>query len=142
MLKNVADEALTILLLLCRYWVQIVGRDSSVGTATRYGLDGPVIESQWGAKFSAPIQNGPGAQPASYKTGTGSFPGVKRPEPVLECNLLGSNYDKQYGHIGSFFPSFIQPLYANGMTVPQIWSRPLPSTAFSIISAVILSLYL
>ena len=25
-----------------------VGRDSSVGIATRYGLDGPGIESRWG----------------------------------------------------------------------------------------------
>jgi len=30
-----------------------VGRDSSVGIATRYGLDGPGIESRWGARFSA-----------------------------------------------------------------------------------------
>ena len=32
-----------------------VGRDSSVGIATRYGLDGPGIESRWGARFSAPV---------------------------------------------------------------------------------------
>ena len=32
-----------------------------------------------GARFSAPVQNGPGAYPASYKLGTGSFPGVNRP---------------------------------------------------------------
>ena len=25
-----------------------VGRDSSVGIATRYGMDGPGIESRWG----------------------------------------------------------------------------------------------
>ena len=31
------------------------------------------------ARFSAPVQTGPGAQPASYAMGTGSFPGVKRP---------------------------------------------------------------
>jgi len=57
----------------------IVGLDSSVGIATRYGLDGPGIESRWGARFSAPIQTGHGAHPASYTMGTGSFPGVKRP---------------------------------------------------------------
>ena len=51
----------------------------SVGIATRYGLDGPGIESRWGARFSAPVQTGPGAYPASYTMGTGSFPGVKRP---------------------------------------------------------------
>jgi hypothetical protein len=43
------------------------GRDSSVGIATRYGLHGPGIESRWGARFSAPVQTGPGAHPASYK---------------------------------------------------------------------------
>ena len=57
----------------------IVDRDSSVGIATRYGLDGPVIESRWGARFSAPVQTGPGAHPASYTMGTGSLLGVKRP---------------------------------------------------------------
>ena len=55
------------------------GRDSSVGIATRYGMDGPGIESRWGARFSAPVQTGPGTHSASYTIGTGSFPGVKRP---------------------------------------------------------------
>ena len=32
-----------------------------------------------GARFSAPVQTGPGAHPASYTMGTGSFPGIKRP---------------------------------------------------------------
>ena len=32
-----------------------------------------------GARFTAPVQTGPGAHPASYTMGTGSFPGVKRP---------------------------------------------------------------
>ena len=53
---------------------------SSVGIATAYGLDGPVIESQWGGAFSASVQTDPGAQPASYTMGTGSFPRVKWPE--------------------------------------------------------------
>jgi hypothetical protein len=56
-----------------------VGRDSSVGIATRYGLDGPGIESRRGARFSVHVQTGPVAYPASYAIGTGSFTGVKRP---------------------------------------------------------------
>ena len=58
-----------------------MGRDNSVGIATRYGLDGPGIESQWGggAGFPAPVQTGPAAYPASYTMDTGSFSGVKRP---------------------------------------------------------------
>jgi hypothetical protein len=55
----------------------LVGRDSSVGIATGYGLDGPGIESRWGARFSAPVQTGPGAHPASCTMGTGSVSGVK-----------------------------------------------------------------
>jgi len=31
-----------------------VGRDSSVRTATRYGLNGPGIVSRWGRDFSYP----------------------------------------------------------------------------------------
>ena len=52
-------------------------RDSSVGIATRYWLDGPGIEYRWW--FSAPVQTGTGTQPSSYTMGTGSFPGVKQP---------------------------------------------------------------
>jgi hypothetical protein len=32
-----------------------------------------------GARFFAPVKTSPGAQPATYTMGTGSFPGVKRP---------------------------------------------------------------
>jgi hypothetical protein len=32
-----------------------------------------------GARFFAQVQIGPGAHPASFTMGTGSFPGVKRP---------------------------------------------------------------
>jgi len=63
---------------------QPVGRDNSVGIATRYGLECPEIESRWGARFSTPIQNGPGAYPASYTAGTGPVPGVKRPGRGVE----------------------------------------------------------
>jgi hypothetical protein len=63
---------------------------SVVGIAADYGMDGPGIESRWRARFSAPVQTGPGAHPASRKMGTGSFPGVKSgwgvtltPHPLL-----------------------------------------------------------
>jgi hypothetical protein len=56
------------------------GRDSSVGIVTCYGLDGAGIEfRRGGVRFSAPVQTGPGAHPASYTMGTESFSGVKRP---------------------------------------------------------------
>jgi len=57
--------------------VLTVGRGSSADIATRYGLDSPGIESRLGARFSTPVQTGPGAHPASCTMGTGSFPWVK-----------------------------------------------------------------
>ena len=53
------------------------GSGSVFGITTGYGLNGPKIESRWGARFSAHVQTGPGAHPASCTMGTGSFPGVK-----------------------------------------------------------------
>jgi hypothetical protein len=66
---------------VCVYTPNVnVGRDSSDGIANGYGLDVLGIESRWRARFSAHVQTGPGAHPASYTMGTGSFfPGVKRP---------------------------------------------------------------
>jgi hypothetical protein len=61
----------------------MIGRDSSVDIGTGYGLDGPGIESRWGAIFSAPIQTGPGAHPASCTMGNVSFPGVKSGQGVM-----------------------------------------------------------
>jgi hypothetical protein len=43
----------------------LCGPGGVVGIVTDYGLDGLGIESQWGARFSAPVQTGPGAHPAS-----------------------------------------------------------------------------
>ena len=56
-----------------------MGRDSAVGIATRYRLDGPGIESRWQARFSAHVQTGPGAHLASCTMSNASFSGVKRP---------------------------------------------------------------
>jgi len=58
-------------------WVlfPLSGPGGSVGIATGYGLNGPGIEFRWEARFSAPVQTGPGTHPATYTMGTGSFPG-------------------------------------------------------------------
>jgi len=71
------------------WYISTSGPGSIVGIATDYELDGPVFKSQ-GARFSAPVQSGPGAHPASCTMDTGSFPGVKcgrgvtlTPHPLL-----------------------------------------------------------
>ena len=56
---------------------QIWETPAAIRTATRYGLDGPGIESRWKRDFSARVQTGPGAHPASHTMSTASFPGVK-----------------------------------------------------------------
>jgi hypothetical protein len=50
---------------------------ANVGIATRYGLDGPGIESRWEGRIPAPVQNGPEAHQASYTMVTESFRVVK-----------------------------------------------------------------
>jgi hypothetical protein len=51
---------------------------AAVCIATRYGLDGPEIESRWGeSRFSAPVHTGPWDPPNLYTVGTGTFLGSK-----------------------------------------------------------------
>ena len=76
------------------YLFSFVDRVSVVGIATRNGLDGPGIESRWGARFSALTRTGAGAHPTSCNMGTGFFPGVNRPgrgnhPPLLVPMLKG-----------------------------------------------------
>jgi hypothetical protein len=52
-------------------YIVSMGRHSSVGIATRYGLEGPGIESRW--ERDCPHFSSPGAHPASYTMGTGSL---------------------------------------------------------------------
>ena len=70
--KNYVIQAVNWTYVRCKR-----GRDSAAGIATCYGLDGPGIESRWGARFSPPVQIGPRAHPASYTMGTGPFPESK-----------------------------------------------------------------
>jgi hypothetical protein len=64
-------------ILVQRAYISRCGAGTVVGIATVYGLDGPGIESRWGARYSSPVQTGPGAHLASCTMGTGSFPRVK-----------------------------------------------------------------
>jgi hypothetical protein len=54
-----------------------VGRDSAVGIATCYGLDGPRIESRWGRDFSQPSRPALGPTQPPIQWVPGLFPGGK-----------------------------------------------------------------
>jgi hypothetical protein len=57
-----------------------VGRDSSVGISTRYGLGGPGIESRWGGEIFRTRPYPPwGPYSLLYNGHRVSFSGVKRP---------------------------------------------------------------
>ena len=58
------------------YYVRKSWPGSSVGIATNYGLDVPMIESRWERDFP-PVQTGPEVYPASCTIGTGFLPWVK-----------------------------------------------------------------
>ena len=92
-----------------------VGRCSSVGIATelRAGRSGDRIPVR--ARFSAPVQTGPGAHPASCTMGTGSFPGVKSgrgvtltPHPLLVPLVM-----KEYSYTSTL------PMGRTACTEPQ-----------------------
>jgi len=56
-------------------------------------------------RLSAPIQTGPGAHPASYRVGTGSFPGVKQLERGVDHPLLSSTKVKERVELYLYTPS-------------------------------------
>ena len=87
---------------------------SSVGIATRYGLDGPGIESRWEARFSAPVQTGPGAHPISYTMGTESLSGVKRPgRGVDHPPHLAPRLKKEYSYTSTPLLGFVASYRVN-----------------------------
>ena len=64
-----------------------MGRETSVGIATRYGLDGPGIESRWGRDFSHPFRL---FQQFQYKNLTvESFKNCRNTIPARELPLQG-----------------------------------------------------
>ena len=58
-------------------YINFVGRDSSVGIATRYGLDGPGIEPRWGRDLPHPSRPALGPTQPPIKWVPGLFPGGK-----------------------------------------------------------------
>ena len=70
------------------------GRDSSVGTVTCYGLDGPGVESRWGRDFPHPSRQalGPNQPPVQWVSvlswGQSGRSMVLTPQPHLQCRGL------------------------------------------------------
>ena len=62
---------------VCIIYLFIVGRDSSVGIATRYGLEGPGIESRRERDFLNSARLGLGPAEPSAQWAPGLFPGGK-----------------------------------------------------------------
>jgi len=58
------------------------------------------------ARLSAPVQTGPGARPASYSMGTGSFPGVKRPDRGVDHRPPSSAEVKERVELYLYSPSW------------------------------------
>jgi hypothetical protein len=63
--------------VLCTVPVQQVGRVSSVGIATRYGLDGPGFESRWVGEIFRTRPDRPWGPPSLLYNGYRVFPGGK-----------------------------------------------------------------
>jgi hypothetical protein len=87
-------------------------------------------------EFSAPVQTGPGARPASYSVDTGSFPGVKWPgrgvnrPPLIKPKLKKEQsytspsvclHGRSWGDLYLYFSTAVRP----GM-LPQASKPPLP----------------
>jgi hypothetical protein len=77
-----------------------------------------------GARFSAPVQTGPAAHPASCKMGTGSFPGVENgrgvtltSQPLLVPRSKNRVELYLYSPYGPSWPiKRVKPTYKKGET--------------------------
>jgi len=93
----------------------LVSQYSDSQRAERSGDRFPV-----GARFSAPVQTGPWAHPASYTMGTGSFPGGKTAGAWRWSPTPSSAKVKERVELYLYWPS--------GPSWPVLgWTLPLPS---------------
>ena len=107
---------ITIIIIII---IDVRDRDSSVGIATRYGLDGPGIESQWGRDFL--LQSRPALGPNGYWA---TFPGVKRPGRGVDHPHQSSAKVKERVELYLYSPS--------GSSWPVLgWTLPLPLPLFT-----------
>jgi len=71
--------------------------------SVRAGRSGDLIPV--GARFSAPVQTGPGVHPPSYPMGTGFFPWLKRPGRYVDHPLPSSAEVKERVELYLYPPS-------------------------------------
>jgi hypothetical protein len=85
-----------------------MGRDSSVGIATRYGLDGPGDRIPLELRYSARVPTGPGANSAPCKMGTGFPRRLKLPDHgVYHPPHLAPRLKKEYSYTSTPLWAFI-----------------------------------
>jgi hypothetical protein len=102
----------------------LVGRDNSVSIVTRYGLEGPGIESQWRDGIFRPRPD-----QAYYTVVTGPFPWVKMPGRSFDHPPLSSPIVKERIELCLFSPT-VPSWSVLGWTVPVLslyhpWQRTL-----------------
>ena len=103
-----------------------VGRGSSVGIATRYGLDGPVIESQWRGGRVIPHPSWPALGPTQppIQWVPGAFPEVKRPERGVNNPPRSSADVKKRVELYLYSPSeAFMVSYRVNCILPSIWEN-------------------
>ena len=84
---------------------KIVTRDSWVGTATRYGLDGPGFEARWGRDFPFLYRPALGFTQLPAKWTPEFFPGLKRLERGVYLPFPSSAEVKERAELYLFVPS-------------------------------------
>ena len=80
-----------------------VVRDSSVGIATRYRLEGPGIESRWRVEIFRTTPDRPRPHQTSSTMTIGAFPRVKRPR--LGAHHPSNTEFKERADLYLYFPS-------------------------------------
>jgi hypothetical protein len=87
-----------------------------------------------GARFSAPVQTGPGVHPVSYTMGTGSFPEVSSRFLVLTTHpSLAPRLKKEYGYTSTPLWTIVASSWENVYILQRFrvqiyaWRQPIPT---------------